>query len=123
MTRTCCLRRRGQLRRRGLELVQRLDRLRAAAILDVVDEAHERVDDRRRNALLTRKRADSADLRVDITAQRWPGGGRVREELKRDYETLVARFGCSRKKRSISRLASGPRGSVYDPSGLPPDHA
>src|SRR5215208_4733747 len=63
-----CLRRRGQLRRRGLEkLVQRLDRLRTAAILDVVDEAHERVDGRRRNTLLTRKRADSADLRVDLS--------------------------------------------------------
>jgi hypothetical protein len=30
---------------------------------------------------------------------------------------------CSRKKRIISRLASGPRGSVYEPAGLPPDHA
>jgi len=40
------------------------------------------------------------------------------------YETpLVAGFGCSRKKRSISQLASEPRGSVCDPSGLPPDHA
>ena len=28
-----------------------------------------------------------------------------------------------RKKRTISRLASGPRGSVYDPSALPPDQA
>jgi hypothetical protein len=28
-----------------------------------------------------------------------------------------------RKKRTISRLASGPRGSVYDPAALPPDHA
>ena len=30
---------------------------------------------------------------------------------------------CSRKKRSISRVASGPRGSVKEPAGLPPDHA
>jgi hypothetical protein len=30
---------------------------------------------------------------------------------------------CSRKKRSISRAASGPRGSVKDPEGLPPDQA
>ena len=31
--------------------------------------------------------------------------------------------GCSKKNRSISRPASGPYGSVYDPAGLPPDHA
>ena len=81
MTRTSCLRRRGQLRRRGLEkLVQRLARLRAAAILDVVDGAHERVDDRRRNALLTRKRADSAEFCGSTSPpSRWPGGSRVRE--------------------------------------------
>lgn len=30
---------------------------------------------------------------------------------------------CSRKKRSISFVASGPLGSVKDPAGLPPDHA
>ena len=30
---------------------------------------------------------------------------------------------CSRKKRSISLVASGPRGSVYEPAGLPPDQA
>jgi hypothetical protein len=30
---------------------------------------------------------------------------------------------CSRKKRSISRVASGPRRSVKEPAGLPPDHA
>ena len=30
---------------------------------------------------------------------------------------------CSKKKRTISRLASGPRCSVYDPAALPPDHA
>ncbi len=30
---------------------------------------------------------------------------------------------CPRKKRSISRLASGPCGSVSDPSELPPDQA
>ena len=36
------------------------------------------------------------------------------------YESsLAAGFGCFRNKRSISRLASGPRGSVYDPPGLP----
>src|ERR1700730_6100621 len=29
--------------------------------------------------------------------------------------------GCSRKKRSISCVASGPRGSVWEPAGLPPD--
>ena len=31
--------------------------------------------------------------------------------------------GCSRKKRSISRDASGPAGSVYEPAAAPPDHA
>ena len=30
---------------------------------------------------------------------------------------------CSKKNRIISRLASGPQGSVYDPAVLPPDHA
>jgi DNA topoisomerase IB len=30
---------------------------------------------------------------------------------------------CSKKNRIISRLASGPRGSVYDPTVLPPDQA
>ena len=30
---------------------------------------------------------------------------------------------CSRKKRTISLAASGPRGSVKEPAGLPPDHA
>src|SRR5690242_574209 len=29
----------------------------------------------------------------------------------------------SKKKRNVSRLASGPRGSVYDPARLPPDQA
>ena len=33
------------------------------------------------------------------------------------------RRGCSRKKRSISLEASGPRGSVNEPAGLPPDQA
>ncbi len=32
-------------------------------------------------------------------------------------------FVASAKKRIISRLASGPRGSVYDAFLLPPDHA
>jgi hypothetical protein len=31
--------------------------------------------------------------------------------------------GCSAKKRSISRDASGPLGSVYEPLALPPDQA
>ena len=31
--------------------------------------------------------------------------------------------GCRRKNRSISALASGPRGSVYEPAGSPPDQA
>jgi hypothetical protein len=31
--------------------------------------------------------------------------------------------GLSRKKRSISFVASGPSGSVYEPAGLPPDQA
>ena len=30
---------------------------------------------------------------------------------------------CLAKNRSISRVASGPFGSVYEPSRLPPDHA
>jgi hypothetical protein len=30
---------------------------------------------------------------------------------------------CSKKNRIISRLASGPRGSVYDPTVFPPDQA
>ena len=37
--------------------------------------------------------------------------------------TPQVRVECWRKKRTISRLASGPRGSVNDPAGLPPDHA
>ena len=37
--------------------------------------------------------------------------------------SLGAYAGLSKKNRSISRDASGPRGSVYEPSGLPPDHA
>jgi hypothetical protein len=32
-------------------------------------------------------------------------------------------LGRSRKNRTISRLASGPLGSVYDPAALPPDQA
>jgi hypothetical protein len=32
-------------------------------------------------------------------------------------------FGRSKKNRTISRLASGPLGSVYDPAALPPDQA
>ena len=35
----------------------------------------------------------------------------------------AAGWECSRKKRTISREASGPWGSAYDPAGLPPDHA
>src|SRR3982751_877653 len=64
---TAGLRRRCELGRRGLEkLVQRRDRLRPAAVLDVVDEAHQRVDRRRRYAFFARERADDADLRVDL---------------------------------------------------------
>ncbi len=37
--------------------------------------------------------------------------------------TWAAYCTCSRKKRSISFVASGPFGSVNDPAGLPPDHA
>src|SRR4051794_21752818 len=29
-------------------------------------------------------------------------------------------YGCSRKNRTISRLASGPSGAVYEPAALPP---
>jgi hypothetical protein len=36
---------------------------------------------------------------------------------------LCRERGCSRKNRSISAVASGPRGSVKDPSGLPPNQA
>lgn len=39
------------------------------------------------------------------------------------HQSVLAEPGCCRKKRIISRLASGPRGSVYDPAALPPDHA
>jgi hypothetical protein len=40
-------------------------------------------------------------------------------QTKSDYPSS----GCSRKNRSISLVASGPRGSVKEPAGLPPDHA
>jgi hypothetical protein len=52
-----------------------------------------------------------------------------RPTCSRDCELCGAQeedaFGVERwrKKRTISRLASGPRGSVYDPAALPPDHA
>jgi hypothetical protein len=41
------------------------------------------------------------------------------------HQCLVAAFAlaCARKKRIISRLASGPRASVYEPLALPPDQA
>src|SRR5215213_1230127 len=104
MTKTCCLRRRGQLRRRGLEkLVQRLDRLRTAAILDVVDEAHERVDGRRRNTLLTRKRADSADLRVDLS---------LALAHRKSRHTPVCVFAFGRLKASMGRIESTATASV-----------
>jgi hypothetical protein len=32
-------------------------------------------------------------------------------------------FACAKKKRIIFRLALGPRASVYEPLGLPPDQA
>ena len=39
------------------------------------------------------------------------------------YDSLDNSIISKLLKRSISRLASGPRASVYDPSRLPPDHA
>jgi hypothetical protein len=43
--------------------------------------------------------------------------------LDASFNALQILFECRRKNRIISRLASGPRGSVYEPLELPPDHA
>jgi sulfite reductase (NADPH) hemoprotein beta-component len=57
------------------------------------------------------------------------GGGmgmtpmRARRRRKSRTQGVAGRFRCSRKKRSISLAASGPRGSVKEPAELPPDQA
>ena len=47
------------------------------------------------------------------------------ETLKFAHCSYFLLSGCaqSEKKRNISRVASGPLGSTYEPSSLPPDHA
>ena len=47
-------------------------------------------------------------------------------QRERGYDSPSGQAGhgpSSKKNRSISRLAFGPRGSVYEPTWLPPDHA
>jgi hypothetical protein len=52
-----------------------------------------------------------------------PAGAEAPTGCHDAYWTDAAVVDCARKKRIISRLASGPRGSVYEPAALPPDQA
>jgi hypothetical protein len=50
-------------------------------------------------------------------------GDCVAPEWVQGEDWIEASIGCSWKKRIISPVASGPRGSVYEPSVLPPNQA
>jgi hypothetical protein len=65
---------------------------------------------------VARRRPRAGPARLDQLCRRGGGGAEPRRRQLR-------RRGWARKKRSISRDASGPLGSVYEPSGAPPDQA
>lgn len=50
-------------------------------------------------------------------------GGRCAHQSSADIFLPSDCKRCARKKRMISRDASGPAGSVFEPARLPPDHA
>jgi hypothetical protein len=73
----------------------------------------------------------SAFGRLSLVNVSMPNGRMMRANVRSEESGtsgIFAKWACAgrgylscRKKRTISRLASGPRGSVYEPLRLPPD--